>query len=62
MTIDNKPFALMINLGDKDVHNMLLIVFRLRARLRMERSRDRLERMSMKDNTALIKNRAERKR
>jgi hypothetical protein len=32
VTIDNKPFAVMINLGGEDVQDILLMVSRLRAR------------------------------
>jgi hypothetical protein len=68
VTVDNKPFALMINLGDEDVQDILLIVSRLRAQMaarsiRSRARRDGLKKMSMKDITALIKKtRSERKR
>ena len=33
VTVDNKPFAVMINLGDEDVQDILLMVSRLRAQM-----------------------------
>jgi antitoxin (DNA-binding transcriptional repressor) of toxin-antitoxin stability system len=68
VTVDNKPFALMISLGDENVQDILLMVSRLRAQMavRSIRSRARktgLDKMTLKDINALIKEtRAERKR
>ena len=68
VTVDNKPFAVMINLGDEDVQEVLLMVSRLRAQMaarsiRSQARREKLEKMSLKDVNALIKKtRAERKR
>jgi hypothetical protein len=31
VTVDNKPFAVMISLGDEDVQEILLIISRMRA-------------------------------
>ena len=68
VTVDNKPFAVMIHRSDEDVQDLLLMFSRLRAQMaaRSIRSRacpDGLKKMSMKDITALIKKtRAERKR
>jgi hypothetical protein len=67
VTVDNKPFALMISLGDENVQDILLMVSRLRAQMavRSIRSRARkagLDKMTLKDINALIKEtRAERK-
>ena len=33
VTVDNKPFAVMINLGDENVEDILLMVSRLRAQM-----------------------------
>jgi hypothetical protein len=33
VTVDNKPFAVMINLGAEDVQDILLMVSRLRAQM-----------------------------
>ena len=68
VTVDNKPFAVMISLGDENVQDILLMVSRLRAQMavRSIRSRARktgLDKMTLKDINALIKEtRAERKR
>jgi antitoxin (DNA-binding transcriptional repressor) of toxin-antitoxin stability system len=68
VTVDNKPFALMISLGDENVQDILLMVSRLRAQMavRSIRSQARkagLDKMTLKDINALIKEtRAERKR
>ena len=68
MTVDNKPFAVMINLGDENIQDILLMVSRLRAQMaarsiRSQARRDKLDKMSLKDINALIKKtRAERKR
>jgi len=68
VTVDNKPFAVMINLGDENVQDILLMVSRLRAQMaarsiRSQSRRDGLDKMTLKDVNALIKKtRAERKR
>jgi hypothetical protein len=68
VTVDNKPFAVMINLGDENVQDILLMVSRLRAQMaarsiRSQARRDGLDKMNLKDINALIKKtRAERKR
>ena len=68
LTMDNKPFAVMISLGDENVQDILLMVSRLRAQMavRSIRSQARkagLDTMALKDVNALIKKtRAERKR
>ena len=68
VTVDNKPFAVMINLGDENVQDILLMVSRLRAQMaaraiRSQARRDGLDKMTLKDVNALVKKtRAERKR
>ena len=68
VTVDNKPFAVMINLGDENVQDILLMVSRLRAQMatrsiRSQVRQDKLDKMSLKDiNTLIKKTRAERKR
>ena len=68
VTVDNKPFAVMISLGDENVQDILLMVSRLRAQMaaRSIRSQARsegLNKMTLKDINVLIKKtRAERKR
>ena len=68
VTVDNKPFAVVINLSNEDVQGVLLMVSRLRAQMagrsiRSQARRDGLNKMSMKDINAWIKKtRAERKR
>jgi hypothetical protein len=68
VTMDNKPFAVMISLGDENVQDILLMVSRLRAQMavRSIRSQARkagLDTMALKDVNALIKKtRADRKR
>jgi hypothetical protein len=68
VTVDNKPFAVMINLGDENVQDFLLTVSRLRAQttmhsIRSQTRREKLDKMSLKDINVLIKKtRAERKR
>jgi len=68
VTVDNKPFAVMINLGDENVQDILLMVSRLRAQMaarsiRSRSRRDGLDKMTLKDVNALIKKtRVERKR
>jgi len=68
VTVDNKPFAVMINLGDEHVQEILLMVSRLHAQMaaraiRSQERRERLDKMTLKVINALIKmTRAERKR
>ena len=68
VTVDNKPFAVMINLGDENVQDILLMVSRLRAQMaarsiRSQSRRDGLDKMTLKDVNALIKKtRTKRKR
>ena len=68
VTVDNKPFAVMINLGDENVEDILLMVSRLRAQMaarsiRSQARREGINKMTLKDINALIKKtRAERKR
>ena len=68
VTVDNKPFAVMIHLGDENVQDILLMVSRLRAQMavrsiRSQARRDGLDKMTLKDINALIKRaRTERKR
>ena len=68
VTVDNKPFAVLINLGDENVQEILLMIFRLRAKMavrsiRSQTRQAKLDKMSLKDINALIKKtRAERKR
>ena len=68
VTVDNKPFAVMISLGDENVEDILLMVSRLRAQMaarsiRSQARREGLNKMTLKDINALIKKtRAERKR
>ena len=68
LTVDNKPLAVMINLGDENVQDVLLMVSRLRAQMatraiRSAARRKGLDKMTLKDVNALIKKtRTERKR
>ena len=68
VTVDNKPFAIMINLGDENVEDILLMVSRLRAQMaaravRSQARREGRDKMTLKEINALIKKtRAERKR
>ena len=68
VTVDNKPFAIMINLGDEKVEDVLLMVSRLRAQMaaraiRSQARREGLDKMRLKDINMLIKKtRAEQKR
>jgi len=68
VTVDNKPFAVMINLGDENVQDILLMVSRLRAQMaarsiRSQTRREKLDKMSLKDINVLIKKtRAKRQR
>jgi hypothetical protein len=68
VTVDNKPFAVMINLDDENIQDILLMVSRLRAQMaarsiRSKARRDGLDKMTLKDVNAVIKKaRADRKR
>ena len=68
VTVDNKPFAVMIHLGDENVQDILLMVSRLRAQMaarsiRSQARRDGLDKMTLKDINSLIRrDRTERKR
>jgi hypothetical protein len=68
VTVDNKPFAMMINLDDENLQDILLMVSRLRAQMaarsiRSEARRNGLDKMNLKDVNAVIKKaRADRKR
>ena len=68
LTVDNKPLAVMINLGDENVQDILLMVSRLRAQMaartiRSAARRRGTDKMTLKDINALIKKtRAQRKR
>jgi hypothetical protein len=68
VTVDNKPFAVMIHLGDENVQDILLMVSRLRAQMaarsiRSQARRDGQDKMTLKDINELIKRaRTERKR
>ena len=68
VTVDNKPFAVMISLGDEDVQEILLMVSRLRAQMaarsiRSRARREKVDKISLKNINGLIqKTRAERKR
>ncbi len=68
VTVDNKPFAVMINLADENVQDILLMVSRFRAQMaarsiRSHVRRDGLDKINLKDINALIKKtRAEQKR
>ena len=68
VTVDNKPFAVMINLDDENIQDILLMVSRLRAQMtarsiRSQARRDGLDKMALKDVNAIIKKtRVDRKR
>jgi hypothetical protein len=68
VTVDNKPFAVMISLGEKNVEDVLLMVSRLPAQMAASSIRNQtrqagLDKMTLKDINALIKKtRAEQKR
>jgi hypothetical protein len=68
VTLDGKPFALMINLNEvEDIQDILLMVSRLKAQLavrsiRSQAHKEGLDKMDLKDVNALIKKtRTERK-
>jgi len=69
VTVDGKPFAIMIDLaGSEDMDDILLLVSRVRAQMaaraiRSQARRDGLDKLSNEDVDALIqKTRTERKR
>ena len=68
VTVDNKPFAMLINLDDENLQEILLMVSRLRAQMaarsiRSEARRNGLDKMNLKDVNAIIKKaRADRTR
>jgi len=69
VTVDGKPFAVMINLAEEDdLQDILLMVSRLRAQMavraiRSQARRQGLDKMTDKEVNALIKKtRTERKR
>ena len=61
VTVDGKPFALMINLNEiEDVQDILLMVSRLKAQLavrsiRSQARKEGLDKMTLKDVNAIIK-------
>jgi hypothetical protein len=68
VTVDGKPFALMINLNEvDDVQDILLMVSRLKAQMairsiRSQAHKEGLDKITLKDVNALIKKtRTERK-
>jgi hypothetical protein len=68
VTVDGKPFALMINLNDsEDIQDTLLMVSRLKAQMavrsiRSQAHKEGLDKMTLKDVNVLIKKtRMERK-
>jgi antitoxin (DNA-binding transcriptional repressor) of toxin-antitoxin stability system len=67
VTVDNKPFAVMISLDEENIEDILLMVSRLRAQMaarsiRSQARREGLDKMNLKDiNTLIKKTRAERK-
>jgi len=68
VTINGKPFALLINLNEsEDIQDILLMVSRLKAQMavrsiRSQARKDELDKMTLKDVNALIKiTRTERK-
>ena len=68
VTVDGKPFALMINLSElEDMQDILLMVSRLKSQMavrsiRSQARKEGLDKMNLKDINALIKKtRAERK-
>jgi len=68
VTVDNKPFAIMINLSHENVEDILLMVSRLRAQMaaraiRSQARREGLNKLTPKDINLLVKQtRAEQKR
>lgn len=67
VTVDNKPFAVMISLGGENIEDVLLMVSRLRAQMavraiRSEARQRGLNKMTLKEVNALIrKTRADRR-
>lgn len=68
LTVDNKPFAVIISLGDESVEDVLPMVSRLRAQMaarsiRSQAHKDGLNRINLKEINALVKRtRTERRR
>ncbi len=68
VTVGNKPFAVLISLGDENVQDILLMVSRMRAQLaarsiRSQARRSGLDKMTKSEINSLIKKtRKERKR
>ena len=60
ITVNSKPFAIMINLDDENLEDILLMVSRIRAQMaarsiRSQARRDGLDKMTLKDVNAIIK-------
>jgi len=60
LTVGNKPFTVMIGLGDKNVQDMLFRIFGLRAQMAArsignQAHKDGLNKMTLKEINALIK-------
>ena len=66
-TVNNKPFAAMINLNDENAQELLLLVSRLRAQIaalsiRNQARKDGIDKTTLKEvNTLIKKTRAEQK-
>jgi hypothetical protein len=67
ITVNNKPFAAMINLNDENVQELLLLVSRLRTymatlSIRNKVRKDGIDKTTLKEvNTLIKKTRAEQK-
>lgn len=60
VTVNNKPFAAMINLGDENAQELLLLVSRLRAQIaalsiRNQARKDGIDKTTLKEVNAVIK-------
>ena len=68
ITIDNKPFAVMVSLADENIQDVLLLVSRFRAQMatqsiRSQSKMDGLDKMTLREINSLIKRtRREQKR
>jgi hypothetical protein len=68
ITIDNKPFAVMVSLADENIQDVLLLVSRFRAQMatqsiRSQSKMDGLNKMTLREINSLIKRtRREQKR
>ena len=68
ITIDNKPFAIIVSLADENIQDVLLLVSRFRAQMatqsiRSQSKMDGLNKMSLREINSLIKRtRREQKR